>query len=71
MICPYCGAKAGCVDTRQEVGSRMRRYHCRSCGGGFTTREILTRYDAKRILPESRPIFRLAFVEDKNDQDSF
>ena len=64
MICPYCGARAGCINSRQGPGSRMRRYRCPECSGSFTTAEILTKYDAQRIRPQALPKYRLAYREE-------
>lgn len=42
MRCPECGSwQVGVVDTRERDGYRWRRYHCRTCGVRFNTKETV------------------------------
>ena len=55
MLCPYCGERARCIESRDSAGMRVRRYRCPHCDGRCITREILTHYNHSEVLPAAIP----------------
>lgn len=42
MDCPACGStQTKCIDSRQQISYRKRRYECLDCSKRFTTHEIV------------------------------
>lgn len=40
MRCPYCKSEQTyCIDSRQIMSERRRKYKCQTCGGKFKTTE--------------------------------
>ena len=69
MKCPKCDCSDTQVkDSRNQIGMRRRRRHCKECGHKFTTTEIVGIYKGKG---GKYPLFRPDVVKRDGKAESF
>lgn len=53
MTCPFCGTgNYRCIDSRQHITFRRRRYECNDCGKRFSTTETIDGVTIQQALPK-------------------
>ena len=50
MICPGCGERCGCTESREYAGRRVRRYVCSSHGPFYTEEQLVQERIGRRAL---------------------
>lgn len=54
LLCPKCGHKASCYDSRQRTGPAVTRlYRCNDCSCQFSTCEVIVTID-KQPAPSAK-----------------